>query len=259
MRRFFNIFFGLMVLSVVALGIYFVSEKQKETKVSELVINIQYAGPDVFLIRSDIELLIAQNMGDVFQKSLVELDIEKIESLIRNNPYVSMVNVFSNLSGRITIDLIQRQPIARIVTNKANFYIDSEGFVLPLDKDYVSRVVLVNGMLKNYSYTDLAGKNIRQMQGDDQLKQACHLANYIYNDEFLKALTEQIYLNKNKEFEIVPKIGKQLILLGEASELPEKFRKLELFYKQGITLGGWDRYKLINLKFENQVVCTKRI
>ena len=259
MRRFLNILFGMIVLSALALGVYFVSLKQTEVKIQKMEINIRYSGPDVFLVRADIELMIAEKMGDVFTKKLVELDIKKIENLIAQNPYVSKVNVFTSLNGRLLIDLDQRQPIVRVSTNKGNFYIDSQGDVLPLSNDYVSRVTLVNGMLKNYSYNDLEGKNIHLIEGESDLKDIFYLMNFIYNDDFLNALTEQIYVNKNKEFEIVPKIGKQLILLGDVSDLDEKFRKLELFYKQGITLRGWDRYKLINLKFKNQVVCTKRL
>lgn len=259
MKRFLNILFGVIMLSVMVVAVCFVTTKQKEIKVQELEINIQYTGPDIFLKRADVKQMITEKIGDVFTKNIVNLEIREIESLIAKNPYVSKVNVFTSINGRLLIDIVQRQPIVRVSTNKGNFYIDTNGDVLPLNSKYVSRVTLVNGMLKNYSYKDLEGKNIHSIEGENDLKDIYYLANFIYHDKFLKALTEQIYVNKNKEFEIVPKIGKQLILLGDVSELDDKFRKLELFYKHGITRRGWDRYKLINLKFKNQVVCTKRL
>lgn len=259
MKRFLNILFGIIVLSAMAFAIYFVSLKQKDVKVSKMEIDIQYAGPDIFLKKEDIKKIVEENIGDVFSKNIVELEIKKIESQIANNPYVSKVNVFTSLNGKLMIDILQRQPIARISTLKGSFYIDTNGDILPLNSQYVSRVMLVNGLLKNYSYMDLEGKNIQEIEGENNLKDIYYLANYIYQNKFLKALTEQIYVNRNKEFEIVPKIGKQLILLGGITHLDDKFRKLQLFYKHGITLRGWDRYKLINLKYKNQVVCTKRI
>lgn len=259
MNRFLNILLGVVVLLAMAFAIYYVSTKQREVKIGELEINIQYAGPDVFLKNEDIKQILDVKIGDVFSKNVVDLEINKIEHLIADNPYVSNVNVFTSLSGKLIIDISQRQPIARVSTIKGSFYIDTKGAVLPLNSQYVSRVVLVNGLIKNYSYPDLEGKNIHDFEGKNDLKNIYHLVNYIYQDKFLLALTEQIYVNRNKEFEIVPKIGKQLIIVGDTSQLDDKFRKLELFYKHGITLRGWDQYKLINLKYENQVVCTKRI
>ncbi len=259
MKRFLNILFGVIVLSALAFAIYFVSAKQKEVKIAAVEINIQYSGSDVFLKKEDVNQIIADKIGNVFSKNVVDLEIKKIEHLIANNPYVSNVNVFTSLNGKLIIDIIQRQPIARVSTIKGSFYIDTEGTILPLNSQYVSRVVIVNGLLKNYSYLDLEGKNVQEFEGKNDLKDIFYLAKYIYQNKFLNALTEQIYLNRNKEFEIVPKIGKQLILLGDVSDLDDKFRKLELFYKHGITLRGWDRYKLIDLKYRNQVVCTKRI
>ncbi len=259
MKRFLNILFGMIVLSALAYTVYYVSLKQKEVKVNAMEISIHYAGLDIFLLKEDISQLISGEVGDVFLKNVVDLEIEKIESLIASNPYVSKVNVFTSLNGKLIVDVLQRQPIARVSTLKGGFYISVEGAILPLNSEYVSRVTLVNGLLKNYSYMDLKGKNVQEFESNNDLKNSYQLAKYIYQDKFLKALTEQIYVNRNKEFEIVPKIGKQLILLGDVSQLEDKFRKLELFYKQGITLRGWDRYKLIDLKYKNQVVCTKRL
>jgi cell division protein FtsQ len=40
----------------------------------------------------------------------------------------------------------------------------------------------------------------------------------------------------------------------------EKFEKLHTFYLQGLnTTGSWNKYSVINLKFKNQIVCTKKI
>ena len=33
---------------------------------------------------------------------------------------------------------------------------------------------------------------------------------------------------------------------------------LQLFYEQAIPKVGWDKYEMINLKYKNQIVCTKK-
>jgi cell division protein FtsQ len=258
MKRVFNILFWIVIVSALTVAIYYVTARQKNVMVKELSINIQYIGSDIFLSKKDIKSIISGVAGDIFEKKISSLDFEKIESTICQNPYVANVNVFSDLNGKISVELMQRQPIARILTNKGSFYIDQYGEILPLNEKYISRVMLVNGIIKNYSYEKIKGINICEIEGENELKDIYYLVNFIHQNKFLNALTEQIYITRNKEFEIVPKIGKQIVLLGNAANLDLKFRKLYLFYKYGIKQSGWDKYKSINLKFKNQVVCTKR-
>ena len=74
---------------------------------------------------------------------------------------------------------------------------------------------------------------------------------------FLKVLVDEIYVDKSGDFELVPKIGNQLIIFGKPENLEEKFKKLLVFYRQGLNKTGWNKYNVINIKYRNQVVCSK--
>ncbi len=43
------------------------------------------------------------------------------------------------------------------------------------------------------------------------------------------------------------------------SDLAVKFRKLKILYNEGLKYEGWNNYEKINLKYKNQVICTKTI
>ena len=83
------------------------------------------------------------------------------------------------------------------------------------------------------------------------------LAKFINKNKFLNTQIEQIYINKENGIELIPKVGKHLILFGDIDNMEEKFENLIAFYKKGLSKVGWDKYKKINLKYKNQVVCTK--
>ena len=68
-----------------------------------------------------------------------------------------------------------------------------------------------------------------------------------------------MYVNAEQDIELVPRVGTQRIVLGDADSIERKFRKLELFYKQIVPRVGWDAYKTVNLKFANQIVCEKAV
>jgi cell division protein FtsQ len=46
-------------------------------------------------------------------------------------------------------------------------------------------------------------------------------------------------------------------LLGNADSLDVKFHNLLAFYKQALPQVGWDAYKLINIKYANQIIGVK--
>jgi cell division protein FtsQ len=89
------------------------------------------------------------------------------------------------------------------------------------------------------------------------LKNVLRLTHYIHSNAFWNAQIEQIAVTNENEFQLVPKIGNHIIEFGAAENIEEKFSKLQTFYKEGLNYVGWNNYKTINLKFDNQVVCTK--
>jgi len=83
------------------------------------------------------------------------------------------------------------------------------------------------------------------------------IAKFIHNDEFWNSQIEQIYI-KNNEYELIPRVGSQIILFGGVEDFNKKFVKLKALYKQGFSQVGWNKYKIINLKYSNQIICTKK-
>jgi cell division protein FtsQ len=61
----------------------------------------------------------------------------------------------------------------------------------------------------------------------------------------------------DKDLELIPRVGNHTIILGNVSDLQEKFNKLMIFYKEAMPKVGWNKYKTLNLKYKNQIVCKK--
>jgi cell division protein FtsQ len=72
------------------------------------------------------------------------------------------------------------------------------------------------------------------------------------------ALIDQVVVDAEGGFELVPRVGAQRILIGDGSDLEQRFAKLRLFYSKGMPKADWRRYARIDLRFADQIVCTKR-
>jgi cell division protein FtsQ len=90
------------------------------------------------------------------------------------------------------------------------------------------------------------------------LREVKIISGAIQKDSFLMAMIEQVDITAQYNFEMIPKIGNQVIVFGNATDAEEKFSKLQLFYKQVMVKAGWGRYSEINVQFKNQLLAKRR-
>ncbi len=186
------------------------------------------------------------------------ININELEARLELDPMIKKAEVYKNAENKMFIDVLQKQPIVRIMNStKRGFYINYDGTIMPLSKNYTARVLVLNGHL-NYSYSFLEKKNVKILKEYPYLRKLFRVSKYIYEDNFLKSQIEQIYVNSEKEIELIPRVGAHIIEFGKPDNIVDKFDKLYQVYLKGFRRKGWNHYSKIDLKFENQVVCVKR-
>ena len=180
-----------------------------------------------------IEIITTKNIhkSSVHLKAL-EFELNKIE-LVRKS------NVFIDVNGTIVIDIEQRKPIARFIDNK--FYLDEDGFVMPKSKYYSARVPVIKGYAKTQDQLDLIYK----------------LSNYIRDDKFLSQSATEILIDSNSNFSIKLRDYRFKILIGQLNNLDLKIKNFKAFYINASANQILNKYSVINLQFDNQVVCVK--
>lgn len=219
----------------------FVNRKSDALLVTGIDINIIDSLNTHFISDSEIKNLILKNHPDIIGKYTTSINKEKLEQIINKIPSVKNTEVFTSLRGNLHVEIEQRKPIVRLLKGKG-FYIDEEGRRMPLSSNYTSRVLVVSGHIKDKTIeTDLMP-----------------LVNFITKDEFWSSQINQIYVDSNNEYILIPRVGGQKIEMGKIDNFERKFDKLYALYKDGFSTVGWNKYKKINLKYENQIVCTKR-
>lgn len=216
-------------------------------------VSVDHKGGLFFINDDDVQQLIRDNNYEAQVNQPIEtLDYSRLEKIIENNPYTKHAEIYVNTLGEVQVNVTQRNPILRVINNiGVSFYLDDSGNKLPVSNRFTARVPVATGNISdsglNEDFTDSA-----------TIKKIFHLASYINNDSLLDALVEQIYVNEQKEFVLVPKVGNHIIEIGDDNNLPEKFSKLIAFYREGLNKTGWQPYSVVNLKFHNQVLATRR-
>ena len=255
MKRFFQILlFSLFTASVVALMvyIYIIHEKEPMKK-----IEIQVARPTEkgFVNKEEIYNNIKQHLSDT--NRLKDIDISLIEESLAKNPWIDNIDAYTDIDGNLIVNIKESIPVLRVFNQNGNsFFLDNNGKLLPLSKKYTPRLLVANGYIKT---NPLKGHNYINdtVYKKDDLKKLLFITRKLNRYPFLKSLISEIYLNSKNEFDLIPIVGNQTIKLGDTVNITHKLENLIIFYKKSLVYDGWDKYKTVNLKYRNQIVCTK--
>lgn len=226
-----------------------------EIKKAEVVckdVKVYIPGNQYFIDKQEVENILKLSSTLLVGRKLDKINIHDLESKLKANPFVAYAKVYADMDGIIWIEVIQRQPIMRIMTQfDQDFYVDENGFKLPLSNNFTANVLAANG----YIDEPFAGRvdTLRTPLAKDIFK----TINFIRKDALWNAQIAQVYVTADHEIELIPRVGNQRILLGNADSLETKFHNLMVFYKQALPQVGWDAYKQINIKYSNQIIGIK--
>ncbi len=230
------------------------ARKKASSKTKDLLLTIIpiYEGNNL-LDRKDVETAIDRAFGyNLTGLPIEEIDVSRVERVLKKEPFIKDAEVFIDAKNNVNITLKQRQPVLRVIdVEDFNYYFDKEGHKMPLSVHFTARVPVATGHIPIYEPDFLERKKHR-------LKDLFLLTKYIRNDVFLNALVEQIYVDEKDGFILIPKIGRQKIIIGAFEDMDTKKDKLKLYYKEGMPYSGWQKYRTINLTYKDQVVCKRK-
>lgn len=247
----FKCFAWLICLAGTITLMGFIEIKKETVKCSKIEILIP--GADNFIEIEEIDAILKQTQGNLIGRRLDQINLHHIEKSIAANPYIGFVKVYAEMDGTMMIEVRQRQPVLRILNaGGQDYYVDSEGLKIPVSPNFTANVLVASGQI-------LEGFNGRvDTLMTSVAKDLYKTAVYIKNDPLWDAQIEQLFINAKSDIEMVPRVGNQRIILGNAKGVDIKLGNLLAFYKQAMPKVGWNAYSTINLKYLNQIVCEKR-
>lgn len=176
-------------------------------------------------------------------KTLSEINTFELEQdILKKNDYINSVNVFITNQDQLKVKIEQKRPIIRIIpNNKSGYYLDQNFKKLSLVKDHAAYILTASGTITN----------------EEMENKLCQLAQYIENDNFWNAQISQIYVCEEQEIHLITRVGNHKVTIGDISDIDKKLNRLMTFYIEGLNKYGWNKYSNINLKFKDQVICSK--
>lgn len=239
------LFAGLFIFITI-----YANKQRQEVICNEIVINIKDNEEQQFINENEVREYI-NNYGQsiVINQPIHSIDKASIEKRIEENAFVANAEVFSNFEGNIKVNVSQKKPIYRVFNNKGvSYYVSNNSEIIPLSSKFTPRLIVVTGYLPNAA-------EFSQSEKSNELK---ILVEFISNNSFWSAFVGQIYVAKNGDYILYPKIDEHRIILGDINGLATKFKQLEAFYQDGLKYMDWKKYTSVSVKYKGQIICTKK-
>lgn len=231
---------GIVLLALVVFLYGFSYQKNSAHKVREIAIEFD-EGKNLFMDFQMVNKLLIQNGATVKNQAKSVINLHLLEENVLSHPMVEDVAIFLTVDGLLKAKIKQRTPIARVLSSNKSYYIDKQAKIMPLSENHSARVLLVSGDIK-----------------DENIEEIHLLVITILKDDFLQKQLISIQKLPNNEFVLTTRVGEQKIFLGKVEDLKRKFKNLKSFFSKTMADKTIENYTAINLKYNNQVVCTKK-
>lgn len=173
-------------------------------------------------------------------KKRSEVETEKIEARLSGSELIKSVECYLTPSGVARMYVKQRVPKFRVM-GRQNYYVDTDRRVVRALAGYAAYLPVVSGDVP-----------VEMAQGE-----LFDFVDYLEKNDFWNAQVEQIFVRPDRKVELVPRVGGGIVLLGHLDGYEAKLEKLKKLYVNGFNEIGWNRYKMIDLQYKGQIVCTR--
>jgi cell division protein FtsQ len=232
--------FALIVLGYMVFSLLYFSENQKEQVCRDFYIVLADSDKIQLISQKDIAVILDQNNLNPVGKTLKYIRTESIEEVLHKNPMIKVAECYTTPSGEVYVKINQRCPKFRVV-GLGSYYVDVDRKTMPISSNYGAYIPVVSGRVTVSMATT----------------KLFDFVTYLEQNPFWNAQIEQIYVRDDRKIELIPRVGESTIVLGTLDNYAAKLEKLRKLYVHGFSVIGWNKYKIIDLQYKDQVVCDK--
>ena len=229
----------VLMFSLVIFLFSFTSKRNEGRKISKMT--VVFVGDNApFVSQETVNKLLIENNKDAKSIGKDKLDLNKLEKALNAQEMIEKSEVFISIDGVLKAIVKQKTPIARVFDGEDSFYIDYEGNTMPLSTNFTARVPLVSGKINKKNREELAD-----------------FFRIIYDDAFLKKNIIGVQIMPSGGLRMLNRNYNYQIDFGRTIRMNAKFNNYKAFFQKAVLDSSLYKYKIIDLRFAQQVVCTK--
>ena len=207
--------------------------------------------PNIFVDDKEVaKILVNAAEGPVQGQSIASIKLHQLENQLEANTWIRNAELYFDNRDILQVIISEKEPVARIFTTGGNsFYIDSQAKRMPLSEKLSARVPVFTGFPDKKQLSDKDSALLLDLR---------KTALFISKDSFWSSQVAQIDIAPDRRMEMIPVVGNHIVRLGNADNLDQKFYRLLVFYRQVMSKTGFDKYKVVDVQYDGQVLASKK-
>jgi cell division protein FtsQ len=193
------------------------------------------------LVKATDNKILSKTLDEI-NSEIIESEIEKIPGILTADVYKLMISEKGSYKGVLVVKVKNRKPVMRVITSTGSYYLDKFGMRIPISLNYATNVLVTTGSVSEKF----------------AVEQLLPFVLYVEDNEFWKAQIQQVHVEEDGDVLLTPLVGGHIIELGDLGNYRQKLQIMREFYKQVLVKNNWDKYEMVSLKYNNQVVAKRR-
>ncbi len=233
----------LLLAGLLVAGILWAQAREERMLCQRLTIEIENRDSTQFVTERGVQTALADNGIKVLGRPMRQIDASHIERVLGQSDYLENVECIKAKDGEIIIRATQLVPVLRVFdADGVSYYVNAAGKRMNATATFHADVPVVQGHFTDaYPATRLLP-----------------LVQHVESDTLLRSLVAMYTMRDSNNIFITPTIVGHVVNLGSVSGFESKLEKLKLFYREVMPAKGWETYDTISVKWNHQVVATKR-
>lgn len=237
--------YSILVILAVALtvGILWAREKSRGELCTAVDVEVVNADSTSFVTPQGVLTDLKSQGIKIVGKHMGDINASDIEEALKVSPYLENADIVKCQNGKVLIRVSQLVPVLRVFDGEESYYLNKAGKRMAATTYYHCDVPVVQGhFTRKYPATRLLP-----------------LIDYVESDSLLHSLVTMFQVRDTNNIIFVPNISGHVVNIGNADGFENKFAKLKLFYREVLPKRGWNTYDTISVKWNHQIVATRRI
>lgn len=245
---------GVLILGVMTAAVLLGKAGRQPLKCTGLNVIITDSLENDFVSKDDIKMFLEREYGQYVGLYADSLNLARMEDIIDGRSAVRKSEAYITKDGMLNIKVSQRKPAVRFQKHEGGFYADIEGYVFPLQSSYASHVQVIDGEIPINMKSGHKGM-IEDPEEKEWFNKVIRIVNFIEDSKVWKDKIVQIHVSNGGELTLVPREGNEVFIFGQPDRIEEKFDKMEKYYTAIRHRKGSERYEVVNVEYEGQIVC----
>lgn len=249
MPKYLKIIFSVMLAAYLVVALSMTARENDDDICKEMSITVEDADGDTGVTRFVTPAELARELDDLPSKAkgiaLANINTQDIRRRLLDLDKIEDAEVVRYSDGSIRIHVTPIVPVLRVFDGPSSYYVNRAGKRVKASARYHKNVPMIQG---HFDPSDTVFTPMSLMP----------LVNFIASDSVWNSYISMIKVKSPTDILLIPNIREHVINIGSTDRLREKLDNLQLFYSKVLVKQGWEKYDTISLKWNGQIVATKR-